>query len=59
MAAYFIKYTYSRGGYGGRGHDNVIIDFERFEKVNSESIYKKIEAKSGRRYVNIEDIVKL
>lgn len=40
MAAYFIKYSYVSHG-GNCRNDSCIIDYERFEKVNSESFYRK------------------
>lgn len=59
MAAYFIKYKYYRGYAEGYGHDNDIIDFDKFEKVNKESIYEKLRKAAGVNGVKIEDIVKL
>ena len=59
MAAYFIKYKFYRGYGEDDGHSNIIIDFNKFEKVNSESIYTKIREGSHLENVEIEDIVKL
>lgn len=40
MAAYFINYSYVN--YSGVRRDaSCIIDYERFEKVDSESFYRK------------------
>ena len=59
MAAYFIKYKYYRGYGEGYGHDTAIIDFDKFEKVNNDSIYKKLRVAANESRVDIEDIVKL
>ena len=59
MAAYFIKYKFYRGSYEPCGHANIIIDFNKFEKVNSDSIYAKIKEGSHLDNVEIEDIIKL
>ena len=40
MAAYFINYSYVNLN-GARRDASCIIDYERFEKVNSESFYRK------------------
>lgn len=42
MAAYFIKYTYSGlASKDIRLNGNCIINYEKFEKVDSESFYRK------------------
>ena len=58
MAAYFIKYKYYHE-FGKGYHDNAIIDFDKFEKVNRESIYAKLREATGNDWVSIENIVKL
>ena len=40
MAAYFIKYSYVTLN-GNRRDNSCIIDYKPFEKVNSESFYRK------------------
>lgn len=61
MASYFIKckVTYSRA----RDIEytrSIIIDFDKFEKVNSDSIYKKVEKTLGSwDSYKIDNIVKL
>ena len=62
MASYFIKAkTQSFAARDIWYSENVIIDFEKFEKVSSQSIMEKVKAKLGRREgeYKIEDITKL
>ena len=62
MASYFIKYKIQSWRSNDIYHKRtMIIDFDKFEKVNSTSIENKIKEKindSSREYI-IEDIVKL
>ena len=62
MASYFIKYKIQSWSANDIYHKRtMIIDFDKFEKVNSTSIENKIKEKindSSREYI-IEDIVKL
>lgn len=63
MAAYLIKYRYSTYD-GFIDHSICIIDYEKFEKVNEESFYKKFEEKINNKHlrkstVAIEDVTKL
>ena len=60
MASYFVKYK--RFEYDCWEDRSTIIDFEKFEKVNSDSFYLKVKQDS-RFYqdspIKIENIVKL
>lgn len=62
MASYFIKYKIQSWNAKDIYHrHSMIIDFDKFEKVNSASIENKIKEKIGNtsREYEIEDIVKL
>ena len=62
MASYFIKYKIQSWNAKDIYHNRtMIIDFDKFEKVNSTSVENKIKEKMGdaRREYEIEDIVKL
>ena len=62
MASYFIKYKIQSWNAKDIYHKRtMIIDFDKFEKVNSVSVENKIKEKIGdaRREYEIEDIVKL
>ena len=51
MAAYFIQYTYrSYSARDIRYKDNLIIDYEKFEKVDSKSFYQKFAEKVKQKY---------
>lgn len=61
MASYFIKYRiryYTESKYQ---EDSTIVDFEKFEKVERQSIYTKLKESIGHSYVDllIDNIVKL
>ena len=58
MAAYFIQYTYEAYN-EHRYEDECIIDFEKFERVDSESFYRKFNDKIRERYsYNAKPIIK-
>lgn len=63
MAAYFIKYSYT--GYDDRRYNkSCIIDYERFEKVNRESFYRKFNEVIKKEFSyncspSIESVTKL
>lgn len=62
MASYFIKYKIEDWSARDIYHDKtMIIDFDEFEKVNSTSIYKKIEENIHNNHLKykIQDIIKL
>ena len=65
MAAYFIQYSYcSWSAKDIRYKDTCIIDFERFEKVDSESFYRKFHNEVTKQherdcYPIIQNVVKL
>ena len=62
MASYFIKYKIQSWTAKDIYYKKtMIIDFDKFEKVNSTSVENKIKEKIGdaRREYEIEDIVKL
>ena len=63
MAAYFIKYRYVT--YNGIvNYGNCVINYEKFEKVDEGSFYKKFNEKIDKKYfrntdATIEDVIKL
>lgn len=62
MAAYFIKYTYSSSRAKDiRLNGNCIIDYEKFEKVDSGSFYRKFHEVIGNWVYEprIESVTKL
>ena len=62
MAAYFIKYTYGAASAKDiRYSDDCIINYEKFEKVDSESFYRKFREAIGNWMYEprIESVTKL
>lgn len=60
MASYFIKgKIYYKRKTDISHSKNIIIDFDKFEKVDSTSIYKKINEIVNDCIYQIEDITKL
>lgn len=60
MASYFIKGRIYYNKTTDIGHTkNIIIDFDKFEKVNSTSIYEKVNKIVNGCPYTIEDITKL
>jgi hypothetical protein len=60
MASYFIKGKIYYNERTDIGHTKtMIIDFDKFEKVDSTSIYKKINEIVNNCIYKIEDITKL
>lgn len=60
MAAYFIKYTYC----DARAKDirysaDCVICYEKFEKVDGESFYRKFYEAAGEFEPKIESVTKL
>lgn len=54
MAAYSVKVRQ----YGRNDMTSVIIDYDRFEKVDEESFHKKVKEKIGCGF-ELKDVVKL
>ena len=64
MAAYFIKYTYCDAQAKDiRYSANCVIRYEKFEKVDSESFYRKFDEAIGKSRAlyepRIESVTKL